>query len=211
MTSRPRGRPRAFDRAAALEQATRLFWTKGFDSTSVSDLTEVMGIGAPSLYAAFGDKKALFCEVLDSYGATHPFIARALAEEPTGTAAVARILREAADEYTDADSPPGCLMITAASAGTANADIAERLAAIRTANAAAITERLQSDIDTGVLPGTGDAATLARYVAVVLQGMSQAARDGARRADLAAVADLALRSWPAPTPAPEGGSGYPAL
>jgi AcrR family transcriptional regulator len=62
-----RGRPRAFDREAALAQATRLFWRKGYTATSISDLTEVMKIGSPSLYAAFGSKEALYAEALRHY------------------------------------------------------------------------------------------------------------------------------------------------
>ena len=63
-----RGRPRAFDREAALAAATRLFWQKGYAATSISDLTETMGIGSPSLYAAFGSKEALYGEALRYYG-----------------------------------------------------------------------------------------------------------------------------------------------
>ncbi|NUO43602.1 MAG: helix-turn-helix transcriptional regulator, partial [Streptomyces sp.] len=66
--AKPRGRPRSFDRATALEKAILAFWEHGYEATSVSDLTRVMGIGAPSLYAAFGDKRALFEEVVLEYG-----------------------------------------------------------------------------------------------------------------------------------------------
>src|SRR5215218_9208155 len=65
--ARGRGRPRSFDRDAALEQAVRLFWRKGFEATSMADLTAAMGIGAPSLYAAFGSKEALYAEALSYY------------------------------------------------------------------------------------------------------------------------------------------------
>src|SRR5438034_418152 len=68
---RGRGRPRAFDREAALAQATRLFWCKGYEATSIADLTEAMGIGSPSLYAAFGSKEALYAEALRHYVQTY--------------------------------------------------------------------------------------------------------------------------------------------
>src|SRR5918993_4559717 len=70
-TSRPRGRPRGFDREAALAQAMRLFWLKGFEATSIADLTGAMGIGSPSLYAAFGSKEALYAEALRYYDAQY--------------------------------------------------------------------------------------------------------------------------------------------
>src|SRR5438128_2813799 len=89
--SKPRGRPRSFDRETALEKAVMAFWEHGYEATSVSGLTHVMGIGAPSLYAAFGDKRALFEEVVTVYGERYgSFGDRALAEEPTARAAVAR-------------------------------------------------------------------------------------------------------------------------
>ena len=67
-TARARGRPRSFDREAALTEATRLFWRKGYAATSVSDLTDAMGIGSPSLYAAFGSKEELYAEALHHFG-----------------------------------------------------------------------------------------------------------------------------------------------
>src|SRR5690606_4395845 len=115
METRRRGRPRSFDRQAALEQATMLFWEHGYEATSMADLTRAMGIGAPSLYTAFGDKKALLEQVVTAYTATHgAFTARALAEEPHARDAVRRMLREAAARYTEPGHPHGCLIISAA-------------------------------------------------------------------------------------------------
>ncbi len=103
MATKPRGRPRSFDREAALRKATLTFWEQGYEATSIADLTRVMGIAAPSLYAAFGDKRTLFGEVVETY-ATHfgGFGDRAMDEEPTARRGVARMLREAAAEYTAA-------------------------------------------------------------------------------------------------------------
>ncbi|MFE0171606.1 TetR/AcrR family transcriptional regulator [Streptomyces sp. NPDC059002] len=197
MATKQRGRPRSFDRETALEQAIRTFWENGYEATSVSDLTRVMGIGAPSLYAAFGDKRTLFDEVVVRYGATHgSFSGRAFDEEPTVRAAVSRMLHEAAAEFTDPAHPRGCLVITAATNCT-TPEVEEDLRARRNGNIADIASRIGAAVAAGELPEGTDPGALARYVGAVFQGMSQQARDGATRADLESVADLAMGVWPA--------------
>ncbi|MFD9420330.1 TetR/AcrR family transcriptional regulator [Streptomyces goshikiensis] len=197
MVTGQRGRPRSFDRDAALDTAMRAFWERGYEATSISDLTRELGIGAPSLYAAFGDKRKLFDEVVVVYGSRYAdFAAVALAEEPTARAAVGRILREAAEIYTDPAHPPGCLVISAAT-NTTSADVADALRRRRDDNLAMFESRIRADVATGALPAGTDARALARYAGAVLQGMSQQSRDGATRAELEAVAELALLAWPA--------------
>jgi AcrR family transcriptional regulator len=198
VTEKLRGRPRSFDRDRALEQALRAFWEHGFEATPISGLARTMGIGPPSLYAAFGDKKSLFREVVDVYGRTYgAFAGRALDEEPTARAGVTRMLREAAAEYTSAGHPRGCLVLTAATNCTPDsADIQQLLRDQRTANVALVEARIRADIRAGILPAGTDAPTLARLVGVTLQGMSQQARDGATRAELESVAAAAMRAWP---------------
>ncbi|MCL3998083.1 MULTISPECIES: TetR/AcrR family transcriptional regulator [Streptomyces] len=193
---RTRGRPRSFDRATALEKALLAFWQHGYEATSVSDLTRVMGIGAPSLYAAFGDKRSLFDEVVRVYSGTHgAFGARALEEEPTAREGIARMLREAAAEYTDRSHPQGCMIIHAAINCT-NPEVEALLRDRRNANIAAIESRIRADIEAGLLPAGTDAAALARHTGAVIQGMSQQARDGARREELEALAEIAMAIWP---------------
>ncbi|MEU8889640.1 TetR/AcrR family transcriptional regulator [Streptomyces sp. NPDC048442] len=196
MATKQRGRPRSFDREAALEKATMAFWEHGYEPTSVADLTRAMGIGAPSLYAAFGDKKALFAEVVSAYAQTHgAFAARALEEEPTARAAIARLLHEAATEYTDPAHPRGCMMISAAT-NCATAEVEESLRERRNASLAAFESRIRADVATGELPPGTDPGALARFSGAVLQGMSQQARDGVGKEELESVAALAMRSWP---------------
>ncbi|MDT0447372.1 TetR/AcrR family transcriptional regulator [Streptomyces johnsoniae] len=197
MAERARGRPRSFDREAALDQATWVFWERGYEATSVAELTRVMGIGAPSLYAAFGDKRALFEEVVERFGERFGlFIDRAVAEEPTASRAMARVLREAAAEYTTPGRPPGCLVASAA-LNCPVEEVAAGLRARREGNVRAFERIIRQDIAAGLLPAETDAAGLARFVGAVLQGMSQQARDGVGRAALEAVAEAALRAWPA--------------
>ncbi|MFF4570491.1 TetR/AcrR family transcriptional regulator [Streptomyces sp. NPDC001410] len=194
--ARTRGRPRSFDRATALERALMAFWEHGYEATSVSDLTRIMGIGAPSLYAAFGDKRSLFEEVVRVYADTHgAFGDRALAEEPTARAAVARTLREAAAEYTDPAHPYGCLVVHAATNCT-SPEVEQLLRERRNAGIAALESRIRADVAEGRLPAGVDAATLARHTGAMIQGMSQQARDGASRAELEALAEIAMAIWP---------------
>ncbi|MEV3855122.1 TetR/AcrR family transcriptional regulator [Streptomyces sp. NPDC050095] len=204
MATKQRGRPRSFDRETALEKAMRAFWENGYEATSVSDLTREMGIGAPSLYAAFGDKRSLFEEVVRVYGITHGSRpGRALTEEPTARGAVERLLREAADEFTDPAHPHGCLVIHAATNCT-TPEVEQALREQRGASLAAIEDRIRQGVAVGELPERTDPAALARFVGAVFQGMSQQSRDGASRAELEAIADLAMTAWPAREPAGTG-------
>ncbi|MFI1869243.1 TetR/AcrR family transcriptional regulator [Streptomyces jumonjinensis] len=196
MATRQRGRPRSFDRDEALRQATLAFWEHGYEATSIAGLTKVMGIGAPSLYAAFGDKKALFAEVVEAYTTSWGiFAGQALAEETTARAAIGRMLREAAHEYTDPSHPRGCLVIRAA-VNCATPEVGAALRERRNATLAAFESRIRADVATGELPGDTDAPALARYCGVVLQGMSQQACDGATEEELARTAEIAMRAWP---------------
>jgi len=196
----PRGRIRAFDRDEALNRAVTVFWEHGYDATSIALLTEAMGIGAPSLYAAFGDKRALFGEALDRYLRTYgAFTARALAEEPTAREAIERLLCEAAAAYAGAGHPPGCLLITAATNCTpSSAEVKTCLRDLRAQGQLALEQKITAAVQAGELPAGTDAHALAAFYAATLQGMCAQARDGATRGDLAAIATAALRAWPLP-------------
>ncbi|MFD1150510.1 TetR/AcrR family transcriptional regulator [Saccharothrix hoggarensis] len=184
------GRRRGFDRDEVLDRITRAFWRDGYQATSVADLTEATGVNPPSLYAAFGDKQALFAEVVTRYQATYgAFTTRALDEEPTARQAVERILTEAAVEYTNPDRPKGCLILSAPD-----------LRHLRDQARQAVEAKIRHDVATGALPAGTDARRLALFVAATVQGMSSLARDGATRAELHDVARTALSAWPAPVP-----------
>lgn len=182
-------RPRSFDRDVALACALEAFWQQGYDQTSISDLTEAMGINPPSLYAAFGDKQRLFDEVVERYQSDPTsFISVALAE-PTARRAIGRLLHDAADQYTRPDQPRGCMVLSE-----------PKLADHRAESLRSLTARIQRGVDEGDLPATTDSAALGRYLASVLTGMSAAARDGASAAELHTTADLALAALPTSRP-----------
>jgi AcrR family transcriptional regulator len=193
----PRGRPRAFDADAALEQALQVFWRQGYEGTSLSDLTEATGLNRPSLYAAFGNKEALFRKALDRYGEQRGRFLRDAVKEPTARAVVERLLHAAADRAAHPGTPGGCLTVRGALACGPQAEaIRQELAARRAEDEQLLRHRLERAQAEGDLPPEADPADLARYVATVYQGMSVQAAGGASRQALRRVAELALRAWP---------------
>lgn len=196
-TSAP-GRPRGFDREAALDRAVLEFWQHGYEATSVAGLTAAMGIKPPSLYAAFGDKRRLFSEAIQRYGVTYGAVAGdVIAAEPDARLAMERLLFALADAYTEPGHPPGCMVITAAVNCTAAAEeVKAELRALREAAKAVMRTKITTDITAGRLPADIDADALATYYAAVVQGMSTQAVDGVSRETLEHVATLAMRCWP---------------
>ena len=195
-----RGRPRTFDRDTALRQALDVFWERGYEGTSLSDLTQAMGIASASIYACFGSKEALFRETVGLYGAISGVRPRlALSEHPTTRAAIHAMLRATADEVTRPDDPHGCMLILAAPTGAVeNSSVREFLADLRQGQLDTIRERLARGIADGDLtmsPASLDA--IARYYTTLVQGLSVQARDGASRADLEAVVTCAMAAWDA--------------
>lgn len=192
---RRRGRPCGFDREAALTRAIETFWARGYEGTSIADLTQAMGITAPSLYAAFGSKAALYREALDRYrGEQGASAAQALAEEPTLLRALTRMFRGAAHDFTSARHPPGCMISTAVlTCAEENRDVAAHVAGLRAASLGLLQARIEQAVAAGELPADTDARALARYYGAILHGMSVQAQDGATTAELLAVVERALR------------------
>jgi AcrR family transcriptional regulator len=191
------GRPRAFDIDKALDCALKVFWRKGYEGTSLPDLTNAMGINRPSLYAAFGNKEELFRKALDRYAEGPGAYLREALGKPTAREVVERLLSGAADLLTDPCNPCGCLAVQGALACGETADpIKQELISRRAATEAALRERLERAKSTGDLPPDADPADLARYVATVSQGMAVQAAGGASRDDLQRIVQVALRAWP---------------
>jgi AcrR family transcriptional regulator len=192
------GRPREFDVNKALDRALKVFWRKGYEGASLPDLTRAMGINRPSLYAAFGNKEALFRKALDRYAAVSAGHIREALNEPTARAVVERLLLGTAELLTNPRNPPGCLMVQGALAcGQAAEPVRRELIARRAAVETALRERLEQAKATGDLPQGSDPADLARFVVTVIRGMAVEAQGGASREALRRVAEMAMRAWPA--------------
>ncbi len=175
----------------------RIFWRKGYQGTSLSDLTEAMGIKRPSLYAAFGNKEELFRKVLDRYGrGPGSHISDAL-KAPTAREVAATILYGTADLLSDPGHPPGCLSVNAIVVGGKQTDaVCREMAARRCRAVDSLRNRFARAKKEGDLPSTADPASLALFVLTVTQGMSVYAASGASRSALRQVADQAMQAWP---------------
>lgn len=191
------GRPRAFDVDKALDSALQVFWRRGYEGTSLSDLTEAMGINRPSLYAAFGNKEELFRKALDRYADGPAAFIRDALNEPTARGVVQRMLNSSAALLTDPCHPPGCLAVQGAlSCGEAAASIKEELTKRRTDAQALLYQRLKRAKDENDLPAHADPCDLARFVTTINQGMAVQAAGGASREQLQRVIDTAMSAWP---------------
>src|SRR6266478_3086631 len=114
-TARPRGRPRSFDETGALEKATQVFWSKGYDGVTIDDLVAGMGVGRPSLYAVYGDKRAIFLRVLKAYAERKGASAAKALLSPQGLRdSIADFLKFAVESATQKGSARGCLMVCVA-------------------------------------------------------------------------------------------------
>ncbi|WP_250002410.1 TetR/AcrR family transcriptional regulator [Actinoplanes sp. M2I2] len=191
------GRPRAFDENTVLDRAAEVFWRRGYEGASLSALTGAMGINRPSLYATFGSKEELFKRAFARYHDRQVATARAALDRPTAYAAIEAFLRSSADGLTADDHPPGCFSIQGGLASAPeNARVSEALATGRAATEGVLRERLTRAAAEGDLPDDVDPRALARFVMVLSEGNAVHAAAGARRADLHAAVDIALRALP---------------
>lgn len=191
------GRPREFDMDQAVERALGLFWERGYEGTSMSDLTDALGITRASLYAAFGSKEGLFQRAMDRYEAQAGGYRIAADQAPTSLDAVRLWLTGPVELHGNKTNPPGCLGVQGALAcGVESEAIRADLASRRHLGEAAIRRRLQRAVNEHDLPGEDDPADLARYVSALIYGMAVLAAGGASRGELKGVADVAFRHWP---------------
>ena len=191
------GRPRGFDADRALDRALAVFWRDGYEGASLPALTKAMGINRPSLYAAFGNKEALFRKALARYDRGPAGYTYKALKQPTARGVVEALLKGIVTLLTKPDHPGGCLMVQGALAcGENGKRVREELASQRAAGVVAMRRRFQRAIDEGDLPASADASGLARFVATVMHGLAVQAASGASRKEMLRVTDMVLRMWP---------------
>ncbi|WAJ33019.1 TetR/AcrR family transcriptional regulator [Arthrobacter sp. FX8] len=174
------GRPRGFDRAAALDAALDLFWQRGYESTSISDLCDAMSIRPPSLYAAFGNKAQLFLEAVDRYERTYwDPVWRELKQEPDVRRAFSQLFDTGATIMSAQDGRQGCLVtLSAVGMSPASADVAKALDKVRADGVGHIHGRLKDAVKDGQLSDETNLLALADALNAILDGMALRSRDG---------------------------------
>jgi AcrR family transcriptional regulator len=191
-----RGRPREFDLDQALDAAINVFWSQGYEGTTLDDLTKAMGISRPSLYAAFGDKETTFKRAVDRYAQVDQHYVETALAQPTALAVAAEYLRGHILASTNPDRPPGCLTVQGGVSGS-RAD--QRVVQFLNVHRAAVEERLAARFEQAIADGDlspdEDPADLARYLLTVTSGQAVQAGAGATRAQLSRVAERALAAF----------------
>lgn len=195
---RGKGRPRAFDRDAALHKALEVFWELGFEPTKILDLCKAMGLNPPSLYATFGNKQRLFLEAVAYYEKTYwDEPSQRYLNEPDIYRATDDFFRTAARILLAPETPCGCMVVLAAiNISSGETDVINEIRKRRLATKAMFGERLQKAVKDGQLPPETDVITLAGAFNTMLEGLSIQARDGLDCSELERMAALAVRLLP---------------
>jgi AcrR family transcriptional regulator len=192
------GRPLSFDRDIALRKAMAVFWKYGYEPTSINDLTAALNVTPPSLYAAFGNKEALFLEGLELYSKEANQIIDGIYEQAeTAKEAIRNFMLAAAKLYTDPEFPGGCLVLTAATNCSVHSNhIKAAVLKHRDLAETRMRKRIARDKKAGILPRDANPTELAAFYYGVTRGMSSMARDGASRSKLFSVIRTAMKAWP---------------
>ena len=188
------GRPIGFDRDAALEAAMLLFWERGYEGTSMADLTQAMGLNPSSIYAAFGDKHTLFQLVVKRYMELRAQYAVRALEEPTLERFIRALFDNTVAFLTTPGHPPTCMTLAGAAGCSLDATPARDLmTAIRKQNQVALKERLLKARKSGELSKEINVDDYARYLSTIVAGLSIQAANGSTKTELNRTAQMALR------------------
>ena len=188
------GRPRAFDTDAALDTALKVFWAKGYEGTTVSDLTKAMGLNMSSLYAAFGDKETLFRQVAARYAEEASALYERAMAKPTLYEALSDLFLAIVEFLNRPGYPPGCLTVMGALATSSAAEpVQQLLLQMRTRGQLRLQERCEEARKAGELSQKTDVPGFARYLATILWGLMVQGASGATKTQMHEVADVALQ------------------
>jgi len=180
-----------------------LFWQRGYEGTSIADLTEAMGAAPPTLYAAFGSKEQLYRDALLHYIDRRGDLLSLLGADTPTYEALEQYLRQSAERFTNPAEPRGCMILTASLHCAAENEAARAIVAeLRAKTLELVVARLTRAKEAGELPEDAEALALARFYSAVVQGMSVQAIDGASTAELNRLVDMALAAWPGKRPGP---------
>ncbi len=194
VSSRKMGRPRGFDTDAALDAALKVFWAKGYEGTTVLDLTEAMSLNMSSLYAAFGDKENLFRQVAARYAQDASALYENALAKPTLYEALSNLFSAIVEFLNRPGYPPGCLTVMGALATSSNAEpVQQLLLQMRTRGQLRLQERCEEAQKAGELPQKTDIPAFARYLATILWGLMVQSASGATKAQMQGIADAALQ------------------
>lgn len=192
---RGRGRPRAFDESEALAALTRTFWVHGFAASSLDDLAAAAGVNRPSLYAAFGNKQAMYLRVIAAFAAElEAALATALAPDRPLSDGLAALYRDSIALYLSGDpGPRGCLVVcTATSAALDEPDIKAALARVLRTMDRAFEKRFAAARDAGEIGQATDPRALALLASGTMHSLAVRARAGESRATLVRLAEAAV-------------------
>jgi AcrR family transcriptional regulator len=191
------GRPRAFSETAALDAAVGVFWEKGYEGASLDDLTGAMGINRSSLYSTFGDKEALFRRAIAHYSAGPMASLWETLSQPTARAVVEALLRSLVKFLGDPSHPQGCLTLQGGLACGSGSEAAKQaMVDWRKSALAQLQKRMQRAHREGDLAADVNPKDLARYIVIVMNGLSVQAANGATKAEMTSAVQMALRSMP---------------
>ena len=196
------GRPRTFDRDKAIDEALHLFWQNGFEATSLNQLKAAMGggISAPSFYAAFGSKEALFQECVQRYLETYAQVTECLWDTDMAPRdAVETALRQSARMQYERGHPKGCMvgLGVMSAPSDAHASVSAGLTRSRARTRKGFIACVQRGIDRGDLDGSVEPQALAAVFDAFLMGLSVLARDGVRLSVVEAGISHAMQAWDA--------------
>src|SRR6185437_27159 len=193
-TSDKAGRPTGFDTDHALDVAMHLFWERGYEGTSMANLSQKMGIHPSSIYAAFGDKQDLFALAAKRYAdVPAQYMVKAL-EQPTFRDFILTAFDNTVEFLGSKEHPSSCFTLVGAISCGADTEPAKILMReMRLKNEAAIKARLPKARRAGEFPREENIDDYTRYLSSLLSGLAVQAANGSTRAELKCTAEVALR------------------